>query len=1131
VISRLVAWCTHHSMIVIAVAFVVAAGGEWARRSLSRDAVPDLSDPQVGLVVDWMGHPATEVATRVTQVLTESFKSIPGSTAVRGSSMAGMAYVDVVFGSSDSLEPGRQEIFERVANLRYRLPRNIRIQIGPAASSTGWIFQYALVDPSRRSVMPIGRQLQEEVLRPALASIPGVAEVASVGETVQELVVETEPDRLRARGVAFSDVVAAVRAKAHGEPDLQRIETLPLPVPGDASARTESAGAGRSPSQKFTPPIPGSRPQEMAGLKIGDVAHAAIAPDMPTGIADFDGNQATIGGIVVARRDADPKTVIESVKRTLAELRPRLPRSVEIVTVYDRLDLANRVEHTLLRALTEEVAVVVLVILLFLLHGRSALVPMATLPLVLFMTFAGMRLLGVPATIMSLGGIGIALGMAVDAEVVALEACHRRIEGLGGNASAGERRAAIIAAAGTIAPAILTSLLITALSFLPVFAFTGETGRLLRPLAITKTLVIVSAAVVAITLGPALRERLLRGVPPEFDNPITRRLVRIYRPFVHFALARPALTLLTAAFAIVSCLPIVTRLGGEFLPRVDEGDLLFMPTTLPGVSAGDAAVQLRRVDQTLSQFPEVAAVLGKVGRANTATDPAPFSMAETTIRLRPRAEWPKLPRTRWYSRWTPAPLKRVLGLVWPEETSETTAELVEKLDQATRLPGWTSAWTAPARARMDMMSTGGVRTPVGIRVVAARPARLDAVGTALQKFAARLPGTRSAVFESLGGEPWLEFDADPAALALHKVDPALARSTADLVISGGQVGELSWENKPFRALHTKRVAPFEATHGHGGQTIPRGKEAYRFRVTPDMGMKREDADQLREVTVRSATGQPVPLGLLGHPSYVTTPAAIRTENGELVAFVYVDLNPGTDVSSYVGGAQRELDRALGAQEIRLEPGERIEWTGQYQLLAAGERRLKWIVPFVAIAMLGLLFLQFRSLTEALIVLVAVPFALVGSCWTLFLLRYPLSAPVWVGLLSAVGLAMQTGVVMVVYIDEAFHRRVREGLIRSRNDIVAAHAEGTVQRLRPKIMTITTMAAGLLPLLWADGSGAEIMKRVAAPMLGGLATSAFLTLEVLPVLYTIWRGRQLRRSQRTGVPLETIVGAVPSWARE
>ena len=877
-ISRLVAWCTRRSWIVIAVAIVVAACGEWARRSLSRDAVPDLSDPQVGLLVDWMGHSATEVSTRVTQVLTESFKSIPGSTAVRGSSMAGMAYVDVVFGSSDKLEPGRQEIFKRVANLRHRLPPHIRLQVGPAASSTGWIFQYALVDRSRRTAIPIGRQLQEELLRPALTAIQGVAEVASIGETAQELLLETEPDRLRARGVAFSDVIAAVRAEVRGAPDLQRIEMLPLAVPSDASARrgpgVRPVRPEASPSLKNAQPVSGSQPPENAGLKVGDVGHATIAPDMPTGIADFNGTHATIGGIVVARRDADPKTVIENVKRTLAELRPRLPRGVEIVTVYDRLDLANRVEHTLLRALTEEVAVVVLVILFFLLHGPSALVPLLTLPLVLFLTFAGMRLLGVPATIMSLGGIGIALGMAVDAEVVALEACHRRIESLGSNAAAGERRAAIIAAAGTIAPAILTSLLITALSFLPVFAFIGETGRLLRPLAITKTLVIVSAAAVAVTLAPALRDRVLRGrVPPEFGNAITRRLVRIYRPFVHFALARPALTLLTAAFAIVSCLPIVTRLGGEFLPRVDEGDLLFMPTTLPGVSPGEAAVQLRRVDQTLSQFPEVAAVLGKVGRGDTATDPAPFSMAETTIRLRPRAEWPKLPRTRWYSRWTPAPLKRVLGLVWPEKTSETTAELIEKLDQATRLPGWTSAWTAPARARMDMMSTGGVRTPVGIRVVAANPARLDAVGTALQKWAARLPGTRSAVFESLGGEPWLKFDADPAAAALHNVDPSLARSMADLVISGGQVGELSWEDTPFQARQPIRITRFQDIHGHGDRFVPRGKQRYRFRVTPDMSMKREDTDQLREVTVRSATGQPVPLGLLGRPSYVTTPAA------------------------------------------------------------------------------------------------------------------------------------------------------------------------------------------------------------------------------------------------------------------
>jgi copper/silver efflux system protein len=1119
VIARLVDWCTRNNRIVIAMALIVAIGGEWARRSLSRDAVPDLSDPQIGLFVDWMGHPASEVETRVTQLLTKELKAVPGSTAIRGSSMAGMAYVDVVFGSSSALAPGRQDILQHIANMRSKLPANARIQVGPAASSTGWIFQYALVDPLHRAGYAAGKRAQDELLRPALAAIPGVAEVVSVGEQTEEVLVEPDPDKLRSRGVAFSDVVSSVRAQAHGDPDLQSIETLPLLLGG---SKVREAGSH--------PAAVVSMPDDKTALRIGDVAHSTVATDMPLGIADYDGTQWTIGGIVVARRDADPKAIIEHVRRTLEQLRPRLPH-ISIVTVYDRLDLANRVEHTLLRALGEEVAVVVLVIMMFLLHGPSALVPLSTLPLVVLLTFAGMRLLGVPATIMSLGGIGIALGMAVDADVVALEACHRRIESLGIGTSPGARRRAIVAAAGSLAPAILTSLLITALSFLPVFAFTGETGRLLRPLALTKTLVIISAALVAVTVAPALRDRLLRGrVLPEFDNPITKRLVRIYRPFVHFALARPALTLITAVLAVASCLPILSRIGGEFLPRVDEGDLLFMPTTLPGVTAGDAAIQLRKFDQTISTFAEVSTVFGKVGRANTATDPAPFSMAEITIRLKPRSEWPKQSRVRWYSRWAPGVLRRVLALVWPEEMPETTTELIERLDRATHRPGWTSAWTAPARARMDMMSTGGVRTPVGIRIVAATPARLDALGTVLQRWARGLPGTRSAVFESLGGEPWIKFDPDPAALALHQVDPALAQTTADLLISGGQVGEVSWQNGPFRARHSsKRVAPFQHM-GHSNEPALRGSDPYRLRIVPDMEMKREDADQLREVTVRSATGQPVPLGLLGHPYYVTEPAVLRTESGELVAYVYVDLNPGTDVSTYVGAAQRALGDARAQGQIQLAPGERIEWNGQYQLMAAGQRRLEWIIPFVAIAMLGLLFLQFRSLTEALIVLVSVPFALVGSFWTLFLLHYPLSAPVWVGLLSTVGLAMQTGVVMVVYIDEAFHRRVREGRIRNRNDIVEAHAEGTIQRLRPKLMTITTMAAGLLPLLWAEGAGAEIMKRVAAPMLGGLATSAFLTLEVLPVLYTVWRARQLKSAQRRQVPIAGIVGVAPAWAR-
>jgi Cu(I)/Ag(I) efflux system membrane protein CusA/SilA len=1088
-------------VVVIVLAVALGIWGEHARRRLAADAVPDLSDPQVGLVVEWMGHPASEVATRVTGVLTESLKSIPGASSVRGASMSGMAYVDVLFGSSKSLEPGRREIIRRLEeDVKSRLPPTIRLELGPPASSTGWIYEYALVGSSRLP-LAVGHRVQDEMLRNELEKIPGVAEVASVGGTTEQLVIESDAERLRARNVAFSDVVETVRSNVNGNPDPWKIDTIPL--------------------------LLGNRTKRL----VGDIGHTALTPDMPVGVTDLGGDPQVAGGIVIAKRDADPRAVIQAVERTLQLAQKHLPRNIKIVTIYSRLDLANRVEHTLLRALAEEVAVVVLVILMFLLHGRSALAPALTLPIVLLMTFAGMYLFGVPATIMSLGGIGIALGMAVDADVVALEACHRRVETLGTGASERDRRAALIGAAGSIAPAILISLVITALSFLPVFAFTGETGRLLRPLAFTKTLVILAAAIVAVTVAPALRDRLVRGrIVPEFDNPITKRLVRIYRPFVTFALARPTLTLATAALAAASCFPIMTRLGGEFLPRVDEGDLLFMPTTLPGVSAGDAGVQLARFDKTLAQFPEVAEAFGKVGRANTATDPAPLSMAETTIRLKPREVWPKVFHARWYSSWAPAGLKAALRLLWPEEKQETTAELVDKLDRATRTPGWASAWSAPARARMDMMSTAGVRTPVGIRIVAASPERLEALGNAVQKWVAQLPHARSAVFESLGGEPRLRLKLDDSAVAQHHVDPALALSTADFVISGGQVNELTWHGKGGTAFRPKR---FIIEHGHhpGDSGIaPDRQQPYRLRISPNMSMKPADADLLREITVRSKTGQVVPLGLIGHPVYDTVPATIRTENGEMVAYVYVDLDSGTDVATYVKAARENLSGAIGRGEIGLQPGERIDWTGQYELMAAGQRRLMWIAPLVALLMFGLLFLQFKNVTEALIVLISVPFALVGSFWTLFLLRYPLSAPVWVGLLSAVGLAMQTGVVMVVYIDEAFHRRMREGRIRLRQDIVDAHAEGTVQRLRPKIMTITTMAAGLLPLLWADGSGAEIMKRVAAPMLGGLATSAFLTLEVLPVLYTIWRGRQLKRASRLGLPLEAIVGAAPSWAR-
>jgi Cu(I)/Ag(I) efflux system membrane protein CusA/SilA len=1058
-ISRVIELCARRPWLVLAATALAAVGSYTAQRSLARDAIPDLSDPRIGVVAEWMGHPATDIAGQVTRVVTAGLDRIPGSTAVRGQSMSDMAYVDVVFGSESALAAGRTEIVRRMAELRSRLPGGAVVTVGPAASATGWVMQYALI-PGPKIHAPMGenahethqskvrlvRKVQDLMLRPAIEAVPGVAEVATLGGETSEVVVQTSAEQLRGANVALSDVVTALRAKMATRP-------------------ATAAEITRDPL-------------------LSRVAQASVVPTMAGGEADVDGAEQVVIGTVIAKRDADPMAVIRRVKEVIEQHRHHLPERDRIHVLYDRSELAGKVEHTLVRAVTEEVAVVVFVVLLFLLHPASALVPLVTLPFIVLLTFAGLRLFGIPVTVMSLGGIAIALGMAVDADLVALEACHRRLESDDG--TAGNRRRRLVAAAGSLVPAILTSLLIAALAFVPVFAFGGETGRLLRPLALSKTLVVLAGALVTLTLAPALRDRLFRGrIIPELRNPLTAVLVRAYRPLVHFVLARPAITLVTAGLLAISCVPIVMRLGSEFMPRIDEGELLYMPTSVAGLSAADAHGELKEQDRDISVLPGVQAVFGKIGRSDSATDPAPFSMAETTVRLKPRATWPRVFHARWYSSWAPEPVKRLLRRIWPEREAMTTDELVEHLDAHTYRPGWTNAWTAPVRARMDMMSTG-VRTPVGLRVVAADPARLDALGSAVEAAMRKLPGTRSVAYEGLGGERRLGFELDPQALARWDVDPARVRAVADFVATGGAIGEI-----PATEPHAKRAIP--------------------VRLALDAPwLHKPPQDVVRDATVRAGRdgqGQPVPLAFLGRPKWVVAPAMLRSEHGELCGYVHVDLNEGTDLGGYLGAARSAVDGALGGAHA-LRPGERIEWIGQHELLAAGQRRLALIVPVIALLMLGLLWLQFRSLTEALIVLVSVPFALVGSFWTLHLLGYRLSAPVWVGLLSVVGLAMQTGVVMVVYIDEVFHRRLREGSIRSREDIIAAHAEGTVMRLRPKLMTIVTMAAALLPLLWAKGAGAEIMRRVAAPMIGGLVTSAFLTLEVIPVLYTIWRTHQL-----------------------
>jgi Cu(I)/Ag(I) efflux system membrane protein CusA/SilA len=1067
-IARLMAWSSRHARLVLAVTAAVALLGERARESVRRDLVPDLSYPQIAVAVQWRGHAATQVADSVTRVVTTALEGISGAETVRGSSMPGMAYVDVVFRTASELSQGRAQIVERLAKLGATLPPDARVRIGPEASSVGWVLQYALAGPEMHDPMdsfadlatPTSmvsiRRLQTDVLGPTLAAIPGVAEVATLGGEEEERLVELKPELLRGAGVAVSTVVSALRSGLEGPArlDPNDIGSWPLPTPSD------TAGPRRP-------------------LRVADVARVRAAGQMSDGIADLDGHLPAVGGIVIAKADADVPKVIEQVKVALERQRRALPKGVSLSVVYDRSELIARVERTWLLALAEEVAAVVIVALLFLLHGPSALLSAITLPVVILLTFVGMWLGGVSATVMSVGGIGIALGMAVDADLVAVEACHRRLETLSAAASARERRERLVAAAGSLAPAILTSLAIAALTFAPVFAFGGETGRLLRPLAFTKILVIAAAALVSLTVAPVLRARLLAGpLPPEDGNRLMKALVGAYRPMVHFVLRHPLSTLATATLAVLSCLPIVTRLGAEFLPHLDEGDLLFMPTTSASVKMTGMGPSLVLQDRALRARGEVSMVFGKVGRADTATDPAGASMAETIVRLKPRSEWPR-----------------------PEASR---AEVIGHLDRAARFPGWTNDWTSPVRARMDMMSTE-VHTPVAIRVVTADPARLDELGVPLEAFARALPGVRSAAYESSGAERRVRFIPDGAALARSGADEHLVHSLSDLLASGGEVG-----------------------------SFVRGGQPVRVRLIPDIG-SRSPEEGLRGATVEAPSGtgggaRPIPLALLGRVVDVPRPASVRTEGGRFYAYVYVDVSDEADVLRFVDGAQNALAALIARGGLRLRGDERIEWAGQYRPLVAGQRRLMIIVPIVLVSMLGLLFLQFRSFVEPLIVMASVPFALVGSFWMLFLFNYKISAPVWVGLLSTFGLAMQTGVVMVVYIDEAFHRRVREGRLSSRDDIIAAHAEGTIRRLRPKIMTVATMAAGLLPLLWSRGAGAEMMARVAAPMVGGLASSSFLTLEVIPVLYTIWRQRQLARAQRTGVPVAEIVGPPPRWAR-
>ncbi len=1078
---RLIEASAKYRVLVLVAAVALAVAGVAAMRSVKLDATPDLSDPQVIVFTEWMGRSPTLVEDQVTYPLVTALLGAPHVVDVRGQTMFGMSFVYVVFEEGTDVYWARSRVLEYLNTIRNQLPADATPRLGPDATGIGWVYQYALVDRTGQHDLGQLRAFQDFSLRYALASVPGVAEVAAVGGYEQQYQVTVDPLRLRNFGLAISDVVTAVR-RSNSEVGARVLELT------EREYFLRGRGYLKSVADIENIVI---RAASGTPVLVRDVGRVAMGGDIRRGAADFDGHGETVSGIVVMRYGENALDVISRVEKKLGELRPTLPPGVEIVPVYNRANLIERAIETLKHALTEEMVVVALAILLFLLHVRSALLPIISLPLAVVASFIPMYFFNIPATIMSLGGIAIAIGATVDAEIVMVEAAHKKLEHAPADMTPAERQKLLAEAAREVTPAIFFSLLIIAVSFLPVFGLTGQAGRLFRPLAYTKTFVMLSAAILSVTVAPALRDALIRGkIRSEDKHPISRLIRSVYEPFVHIALHNPKTTVLIGLMAVLSALPIATQLGSEFMPPLDEGDILYMPTTFPNISIEEARRQLQKQDQILRSFPEVKSVLGKIGRANTPTDPAPLSMVETVVQLKPENEWRTKYVRHWYVGHTPKFMRPFFNWLQPEFAPMTREDLVQEMNTRLQLPGWTNAFTQPIRNRVDMLSTG-IRTPIGIKVYGSDFQQIENVGTTLERLLHDVPGTRSVLFERSVGGLYIDVVPNREQLARFGLQIADVNDVIESALGGLPV-----------------------------TTTVEGRQRFTVNVRYAQDF-RSNLKAIKDVlvTLPNALAQ-IPLSSIADVHVATGPPMIRDEAGSLVGYVYVDIDANRDVGTYVDDAKSVVAKARERRELKIPSGYYLKWTGQYELLADMKERMKILIPIALFVTFILLFLQFKNVTEVLIVLLSVPFALVGSVWAVWLLDYNLSTAVWVGVIALVGLAAQTGVVMIVYIDHAYERRLREGRINSLEDIIEAHAEGTIQRVRPKLMTVSTMLIGLVPLLWAHGSGADVMKRIAAPMVGGLITSAFLTLEIIPVIYTYWRNEQLiwTKLERVSSPL-------------
>ena len=1034
-IARIIRWSANNIPLVLIGTLFAVLAGIYAVSRTPLDAIPDLSDTQVIVYTEYAGQAPQVVEDQVTFPLTTALLSVPHARAVRGVSFFGVSFIYVIFDDGTDIYWARSRVLEYLNAATQRLPQGVTPSLGPDATGVGWVYEYALTG-DKQDLAQL-RSLQDWHLRYALAKTEGVAEVASVGGYVKQYAVVVDPSRMRGYGItldAIRSAVAAANTDVGGRTvELSETEFM---IRGRGYLKSiEDLKRVVLKSKDGTP------------VFLRDVANVEIVPDERRGIAELNGEGEVASGIVVQRYGANALDVIHAVKKRVAETAASLPATVKLVPVYDRSLLIERAIKTLQSTLFEESLIVAFVCFLFLLHVRSALVAILTLPIGILIAFIAMQSLGIGANIMSLGGIAIAIGVMVDAAIVMIENAHKRLERAEPGAS---RVEVLILAAQEVGPALFFSLLIIMVSFIPIFTLQDQEGRLFKPLAFTKTFAMGAAEILSITLVPALMALFVRGkFAPENKNPVNRFLIRIYRPVIAAVLRKPWLTLGIAAVALLLAVFPASRIGTEFMPTLNEGTLLYMPTTLPGLSVTKAAQLLQTQDRIIKSFPEVESVWGKAGRAETATDPAPLEMFETVINLKPQDQWPR-------------------GM--------TTDKLIADLNAALQFPGVSNAWTMPIKSRIDMLSTG-IRTPVGVKIFGKDLNEIERLSREVEAAVRGVPGTTSAYAERVNGGYYLEITPDRDQIARYGL------SIDDVL------GTIS------TALGAKAVT-----------TTIEGRERYGVVLRYPRDVRSDPAAIASNTLVSLPAGGAVPLGEVAKIERTRGPTMVRTEDGQLVNYVYVDFH-GRDLSGYVDDAQRAV-----SEKVSFPPGYYATWSGQFEYLERAQQRLRIVVPATLLIILLLLYLNFRRVSDTLIVMLSLPFALVGGLWLMDLMGFNMSVASAVGFIALAGVAAETGVVMLIYLNNALaDAKARcdcEGRILSRADLVASIMEGAVDRVRPKMMTVAAIMAGLIPILWSTGTGSEIMQRIAVPMIGGMVSSTVLTLVVIPVLFYFVRGRRL-----------------------